>query len=458
MIPTCSPDECGVPAQELLLFASGQSRGAGRRQILEHLLAGCVRCRETLAALKDLGTERPGAAGSEESEDAASVSKILASLGQRAERIEKERAQARLYLTDFLAHPALRQWTLIRNSKRFDTWSFGAGLLEAAFEAIYDDPRRSLDLALMAQCVVERLEVEPYGQRSVCDLQARAFAHVGNARRALGDLTGASEALKRARQLLADGTGDPLEEAELLYYEASLLRGLRRLDEALRKVRRSARLYRELGDVHLEGRSMVNEANILSLRGEAARSLELLVVAAAKVDPERDPRLALGVRHNQVWHLMELGRTAEALDALQTFRGDYESLGDRTSLLRLGWLQARLFQKLGRREEAAAQFRAARGRLHRARAAVRNGDRDARLRAPARRGEPVPRGEGAGGGDAGAVPLDRRGARVDRRLDGLPAGGRSRGRDRGAARTARPVLHRGQAAPGVAVRSLTPAL
>ena len=359
MIPTCSPDECDVPAQELLLFASGQARGAGRRQILEHLLAGCVRCRETLATLKDLGPEQPGAAGSEESEDAASVSKILASLGQRAERIEKERTQARLYLSDFLAHPALRQWTLIRNSRRFDTWSFGAGLLEASFESIYDDPRRALDLALMAQCVVERLDVEPYGQRSVCDLQARGFAHLGNARRALGDLTGASEALKRARQLLADGTGDPLEEAELLYFEASLLRGLRRLDEALRKVRRSARLYRELGDVHLEGRSMVNEASILSLRGETARSLELLVVAAAKVDPERDPRLALGVRHNQVWQLMEIGRAPEALDALETFRGDYERLGDRTSQLRLGWLQARLLQKIGRREEAAAQFRAA---------------------------------------------------------------------------------------------------
>ena len=359
MIPTTSPDECGVPAQELLLFASGQSKGAPRRQILEHLLAGCARCRETLAALKDLDGETPTQAAREESEDAASVSRILASLGQRAQRIEKERAQARLYLADFLAHPAPRQWTLVRNSRRFDTWSFGAGLLEAAFESIYDDPRRSLDLALMAQTVVERLPVEPYGQRSVNDLVARALAHVGNARRALGDLAGAGEALARARQLLADGTGDPLEEAELLYYEASLLRGLRRIDEALRKVRRSSRLYRELGDAHLEGRSLMSEANLLRLRGEPARAIEVLSDASGKVDPARDPRLALGLRHNQAWNLMELGRTQEALDALDEFRTDYERLGDRTIVLRLAWLQGNLFQKAGRREEAESQFRAA---------------------------------------------------------------------------------------------------
>ena len=82
MIPTRVPEECGVPAQELILFASGQSKGAPRRQILEHLLAGCARCRETLAALKDLDGDPSPSAASQETEDAASVSRILASLGK----------------------------------------------------------------------------------------------------------------------------------------------------------------------------------------------------------------------------------------------------------------------------------------------------------------------------------------------------------------------------------------
>lgn len=348
-------EDCGVPARELLRFAAGEARGAERRRILEHLLSGCGRCREALSALRELGDEsaRDEAPAAE---DAPSISRILASLGERAARIERERTEARRHLEDFLTHPVARQWTLVRNSRRFDTWSFCAGLLDAAFEAIYDDPRRSREMADMALEIAERLDSAPYGERAVHDLRGRSWAHVGNARRALGDLAAAETALRRARALLDDGTGDPLDEAELLYFESSLYRAQRRFPEALRKVRRSIRLYRELGDSHLEGRSRLGEAGILYVQGEPLAAIEADRKGIALVDAERDRHLALAGRHNLVWHSMEAGRVDEALAELAEFRDEYARVGDRSSLLRLSWLEAKLLQKKGRREEARAAY------------------------------------------------------------------------------------------------------
>jgi len=354
MIDNTAFQDCEVPARDLLRFASGDSGGVERQRILEHLLAGCSRCRESLAALQDL---RRGEAPAHTDEDGPSISGILASLSERASQIENERDEAHNRLPAFLAHPPARQWTLIRNSRRYDTWSFCAALLEAAFEAIYDDPRRSRDLSEMAIELSSRLDEEAYGQRAVSDLQGRAHAHLGNARRALSDLRGAEEELGAARKLVESGTGDPLEEAELLYFESSLLRAQRKFDAALRRVRRSAKLYREVGDTHLEGRSLAAEGLIQLLRGETAATRACYERAALMIDAERDPRFALAAQHNFVWFLMETGDAASALERLEQIRAEYHNLGDRSSLLKLSWLQARIYDQLGRLEDAESGFR-----------------------------------------------------------------------------------------------------
>jgi tetratricopeptide (TPR) repeat protein len=349
-------EDCTVPAGDLLRFAAGEAGGAQRRRILEHILAGCPRCRESLDALREL---RHDTSAAQDEPELPSISGILAGLGERAARIDRERAEARNLLRDFVRHPVARQWTLVRNSHRFDTWSFCAGLIEVSFEAIYDDPRRSVELAQMAHEIAERLDPGPYGERAVLDLRGRASAHVGNARRALGDLGGADDCLRRARALLEEGTGDPLDEAELLYYEASLLRARRELEPALRKARRSVRLYRELGDHHLEGRSLVNEGTIEILRGNLEQAGRCYRDALEMVEQERDRHLFLTVRHNFAWWLMESGNGAAALEQVESFRGDYEALGDRTLVLRLHWLEGRILHRLARTDEAAKALSAA---------------------------------------------------------------------------------------------------
>jgi tetratricopeptide (TPR) repeat protein len=352
VIATRTTDECGVDAREIVRFAAGESKGPERRRILEHLLAGCERCRGALDALRETGSGEQV----ESPEEAPSISRILASLGDRAARIERERAESAQLLPDFLEHPVARQWTLIRNSRRFDTWSFASMLLDESLRVVLDDTMKSRALAEMAVEVARRLDGSVYGERAVNDLQGRALAHVGNARRTLGDLSGGEECLVEARRVFELGTLDPLDEAELLYFEASLLRGARRFDEGIRRARRSARLYRELGDRHLEARSRMNEAQMLVMRGEAPEGRELLLKVLPWFDGERDPSLALAARHNLVWYTMECGLGEEALRLLNGFREEYAEHGHRNVGARLYWLEGRIFEQLGRDEDVEASY------------------------------------------------------------------------------------------------------
>lgn len=357
MIATRTTEECAVEARELVRFAAGESKGTERRRILEHLLSGCQRCREALGALRGIGS--PDEARAADVEEAPSISKILASLGDRAARIERERAEAAALLPDFLHHPVARQWTLIRNSRRFDSWSFASSLIDESLRIVLDDTLRSRELAEMAVEIARRLDESAYGERAVKDLIGRALAHVGNARRTLGDLSAAEEFLAEARRTLELGTLDPLDEAELLYFEASLFRGARRFDEGIRRARRSARLYRELGDRHLEARSRMNEAQMLVMRGEARAGRDLLLKVLPWFDGERDPSLALAARHNLVWYTMECGLGDEALRLLNGFREEYAETGHRNVGARLHWLEGRIFEQLGRDEEVEASYRRA---------------------------------------------------------------------------------------------------
>jgi len=353
VIATTVNTDCDIPTGDLLRFAAGESSGTERRRILEHLLAGCRRCRETLAAMRELGPTDAGAA--DDAGTGPSIARILSSLGDRATRIEKERAEAAQMLPDFLEHPVARQWTLLRNSRRYDTWSFAAALVDESFRAVMDDPIVARDLADMARTIAERLNPEPYGERSVFDLTGRALANLGNAHRSLGDLSAGEECLARARRCWEAGTGDPLDEAELLYFEASMFRARRRLEDALRRARRSARIYHELGDQHLEARSRMNEAQILILSGEVRAGRDLMARILPWFDTERDPRLAFIARHNLVWYTMECGEADEALRMLDEFRGSYGA-GQRATHARLHWLEGRLFEQVGRDEEVEASY------------------------------------------------------------------------------------------------------
>ncbi|HLF56501.1 MAG TPA: hypothetical protein VI942_06615, partial [Thermoanaerobaculia bacterium] len=345
-------EPCEVGAEELASFAKGELSGPARRRILEHLLRGCASCRSRIAELQQAKPDEDESGW----EDGERLGNLLRDLAERSERMDAERSEARRLLATFLGHPTQRQWTLLRNSSRFATYSFTNGLIDAAFDTILDDPRRAHALAEMAVDLAERVDPEPYTKRIVNDLEARALAHLGNAERTLGDLALAQRTLGRARAFLDEGSLDPLLEGELFYLEASLLRGQRRLDPALRRVRAGRRIFAELGEPIWWARCLSSETTILFLQGDAESAVHTARRAVEIADTSSDRRLALSARHNLVWATMETGAASEALTLLESFRPEYEAVGDRTSILRLGWLEARILQQLGRVDDSISRY------------------------------------------------------------------------------------------------------
>src|SRR6476469_644838 len=77
----------------------------------------------------------------------------------------------------------------------------------------------------------------------LADARARCWMVIGNARRMAADLEGAQEAFGTASALLREGTGDPLEKAQLMTYKACLRRAQRRLEEAAGLFRRAISIF-----------------------------------------------------------------------------------------------------------------------------------------------------------------------------------------------------------------------
>ena len=71
---------------------------------------------------------------------------------------------------------------------------------------------------------------------------------IGNACRAAADLDGAEEAFRQAAAALRQGTGDPMEKAQLLVYRAFLRQAQQRPDEAAVLFRRTVAIFLSAGD------------------------------------------------------------------------------------------------------------------------------------------------------------------------------------------------------------------
>ncbi len=67
--------------------------------------------------------------------------------------------------------------------------------------------------------------------------------------------------------------------------------------------------------------------------------------------------MALAARHNVLFELVHLGRTDEALRELELLRPRYLELNDRSSLLRLRWMEGQLARKLEQGERAEVALR-----------------------------------------------------------------------------------------------------
>lgn len=274
----------------------------------------------------------------------------------RGEARDRDRARAPKLYTELMRHPVSRQRALIQRTWRFKNYVFGEYLLEQSQQQVLDDPGRAEDLADLALRVAEQLEGSHYGPALVADLKARSWAHIGNARRVASDLRSADDAFAESQRWFTQGTDDVLLQARLAALTGSLRREQRRFEEAHELLDRALEIYREAGEDHWVGRTLISKAKAFSEAGEPEKSIPVLEQAISCIDVEREPRLLLCAKHGLMGSLADGSRFKEAEKLLPEIKGLAVASGSETDLLRVLWSAGRISQGLGRSKEAEQAF------------------------------------------------------------------------------------------------------
>jgi tetratricopeptide (TPR) repeat protein len=326
-----------------------EDRTEDENRSLLHLIAVCPECRKAGGYLLDL--HRAGA--------------LPLHFGPVDVALARSRAEAPRLWERLARHSHERRLALVRTTRRFASWGLCELLCRESRKAATDDPVQTAQLAELAVLVADALEEgSPYEAGWVYQLRAFAWAHFGHARRIGGDFRGAEEAFSMSDPWWEAGdesVGDALGYGlDILALKASLRTDQRRFPEALALLDRAFAGYLhgdpEYRDRHLAGRVLVKKAHVLTQLTEPVRAILALQEAERLVDPDRDPRLLLCLRHNLLDNLATAGRFAEARDLLPEVKALCGSAGSRLDEIRLLWVEGRIAAGLGDRNMARQAF------------------------------------------------------------------------------------------------------
>lgn len=353
-------------------FRRGDAGRDEAREVVRHLLSGCADCREVTSRiwlarnppLPDAGDDAQEPA---EHSDGYDYTAVFARVERQVHRhqllVAEERAAVPGLRLELARHPRSRQEVLADNSSKFQSWSVVESLLDDCRRLCQSDQEEAAHLARLATRLAQRLEPEHYGAERVRDLQARSWAELANIWRIRGLHREAEQCFERARDFLAQGTGDPVEKAAVLSLEASMWNNRKVFDRAIALVDRTIAIARRLGESELLAKALIQKAKYRADRGCAEEALSLLLEAQQHLEPALDPRLAVTVQHNVLYSLVQAGRYEEAAAGLPDTRALYRKFDYPVDQIRLAWLEARIFRGLERPVEAEERFRFAFDRM-----------------------------------------------------------------------------------------------
>ncbi len=315
------------------------------REIAPHLEASCSTCRERFYQLNEL-------------------QRAVGHWSETVVLFEGREAPGQLALLERLALP--EQLGLVERDGNLRTWALCALLIRESQKAVLEQPMRAVERAEVAVRIAEQLSGEVYDSVWVTDLCARAWAHLANSRRVLGELIGADQALRTGFALVErGGTGAPEVQGELLHIQAALRRAQRRLPEALVAADDAMALFLQANAASAMRRVRLTRANIREELGDldgTLAELESLIeefealdaVSGLEAESETVPRAY--AHHNLLIALVTAGRFEEASRRLEEVRGLF-LLSSPLDRVRLRWLDARIAAGLGRAEEAEGILR-----------------------------------------------------------------------------------------------------
>jgi tetratricopeptide (TPR) repeat protein len=327
--------------------------------VVVHLVRGCALCREEMAPLASVlfasGPLAPPAAPESSSEYDFPLFRAFAAARRIAETYRQEAASVARQRRNALLKevPALDD---VPAAAVRETRGYCEALLDRCISLRYDDPEAMVLAASLAVVFAERMDTDQGEPASRADLQARAWAELGNAHRVADDLSSAEAALAHALKLSGRGTGDALLLARIMDLTASLYTDRRRFAEAHRLLDWVYTIYRNAGETHLAARALISKGISVGLAFESEEAVKLLQQGIRLMDPARDPKLTFSAVQGLLGFLVDCGRATEVRDLWHEARKFLGAFPERFVKVRARWLEGRIAAALGEDVRAEQAF------------------------------------------------------------------------------------------------------
>lgn len=282
-----------------------------------------------------------------------SVSEVASLRRQARARADHARAGELFEQLAGATPPQRRLW--VPCFEKFWLWALSVRFGEESAKAASDSAARAVEYAKLSLKIARLAPVAPKFRAL---LEAQALAFLANGRRVSGNLPRADLGFARSARLWREGEGgDPdrlLDPTRRLDLEASLRMDQGRLEEAL------ALLDRALAEGPkgvVAGRRLIQKAMAMRRSGQPETALLMLNDAEQQGGVEHDCQLGAWIAGNRAVYLCDLGRYEEAAGIVPIVRAQAIELGKGIDLVRVEWLEARVFAGLGRIEEAIRKLR-----------------------------------------------------------------------------------------------------
>ncbi len=228
-------------------------------------------------------------------------------------------------------------------------WAVAEGLCHESAKRAAHDAGEALELSELALRIAERL---PGSESWKAVGLAYGWAFLANARRVANDFDGADEAFSRSRRLWEAGSAADRERLagwRLPDLEASLRRAQQRFPEALTLLAEARALA--VDDLAVS-RILLKREHVYERMGDLPAALATLEEAAPRVAASGDLHLRFAHRFNTADLLGQMRRYAEAEALLPEVRELAARQGNGLDSVRVLWLEARIANGQGRRDEA----------------------------------------------------------------------------------------------------------
>jgi tetratricopeptide (TPR) repeat protein len=323
-------------------------RTVKQNEQLFHLLAICPRCREVGGWLLELHQ----------------ANALPSLFGPIDAALARSRAEAPRLLEELLPLDPEERLVRLHADQRFVSWGLCELLIRRSCQTAPEQPSDAFHLADLAVHVADRIsETDLFEERWVYQLRSLAWATLANALRVQGDLTGAERGFDMADSWWEGGTAGTEDalgyEPVLLDLRASDLRASlrvaqRRFPEAFKLLDNAVELFLngEHRDPHRAGRSLILKAGAHIEQGDTESAIQALKKANGLIDPEREPRLLLCLRHNLADNLSKAAQYREAAALLPDLKELAATHGSAKDRLRLDWVEGRTAAGLGDHDRA----------------------------------------------------------------------------------------------------------